>query len=187
MASMQMSEVAPGGAASIKSAGGRRSLPHLGVIALLGACAIGSASLVHASTPTAYSLVPARLLGAVAGGDDCNDTDAAVYPGHVEVVGNGYDDDCDGLADEDANDNPSGDTTDADADNVSLAAGDCNDHAPTIHPGAAEIVGNYVDDDCDGFADEDASGNPSSDSADHDGDHVIIAPDAIFASGFEQL
>jgi len=125
--------------------------------------------------------------GVVAGGDDCNDTDAAVYPGHVEVVGNGYDDDCDGLADEDANDDPSGDTTDADADNVSLAAGDCNDHAPTIHPGAAEIVGNYVDDDCDGFADEDASGNPSSDSADHDGDHVIIAPDAIFASGFEQL
>lgn len=186
MHSMQMSMETLHGTPSIRAGSGRRSLSHPGIITWLGACAIGVASLVHASTPTSRSLVPTRILGAVAGGGDCNDIDAAVYPGHVEVVGNGYDDDCDGLADEDANDNPSGDTTDADADNVSLAAGDCNDHDPSIHPGAAEIVGNYVDDDCDGLADEDASDNPSSDSADHDGDHVIIAPDTIFASGFEQ-
>lgn len=187
MASMQMSAEAPGDAVSLESLGGRRSPARTGAMILLGACIFGSTLLVHASPLATHSIVPARLFGAVAGGGDCNDTDAEVYPGHVEVVGNGYDDDCDGLADEDANDNPSGDTTDADADNFSLAAGDCNDHVASIHPGAVETVGNYVDDDCDGLADEDASDNPSGDSVDHDGDHVIIAPDAIFAYGFEQL
>lgn len=186
MVPTQLSAAALDGAPSIRSADGRCSMLHRRVVALIGACAIGALSLVHAS-PRSDLLVPPRLLGSIAGGGDCNDTDAAVYPGHPEVVGNGYDDDCDGLADEDINNNPSGDTTDADGDNFSLANGDCNDHAASIHPGAAEIVGNYVDDDCDGLADEDASDNPSNDSADHDGDHVIIATDAIFASGFEQL
>lgn len=158
---------------------------HRRVVALIGACAIGAVSVAHAS-PRSDHYVPSRLLGSIASGGDCNDTDAAVYPGHPEVVANGYDDDCDGLADEDINNNPSGDTTDADADNFSLANGDCNDHVASINPGVAEIVGNYLDDDCDGLADEDMADHPSNDSADHDGDHVTIAPDTIFASGFEQ-
>ena len=187
MASMQMSAAALGDAGPTNAARGRGGLAHMGVIILLGGCAIGTASSIHASTPWPHPVMPTRLLGSVGGGGDCNDTDAAIYPGHAEVVGNGYDDDCDGLADEDANDIPSSDTTDSDGDNIPLAAGDCNDHASNIHPGAAEIIGNYVDDDCDGLADEDASDNPSGDSVDHDGDHVIIAPDKIFASGFQQL
>jgi len=141
------------------------------------------ASTTVAARTTMWEMRPPH--GATPGGGDCNDNDPNVYPGHVEIVGNRVDDDCDGLADEDANDNPSGDTNDFDGDGVSLAMGDCNDTTGGIHPGAVEVVGNYVDDDCDGLADEDAADHPSNDAADHDGDQVIIAPDAIFASGFE--
>ncbi|HEY6940249.1 MopE-related protein [Dokdonella sp.] len=140
---------------------------------------------VDATTSVAAPPAP-RPSGAIpGGGGDCNDNDANVYPGHAEVPANRYDDDCDGLADEDAGGNPSTDVNDVDGDGFSPAMGDCNDTAIGIHPGASEVVGNYVDDDCDGMADEDASDHPSSDSADHDGDQVIIAPDAIFASGFD--
>ncbi len=31
---------------------------------------------------------------------DCNDFDSEIYPGQIEVIGNGVDDDCDGLIDE---------------------------------------------------------------------------------------
>ena len=124
-------------------------------------------------------------IAAAAGGGDCNDLDPGVHPGAAEIAGNGIDDDCDGIADEDAADNPSTDTSDADGDGFALANGDCNDHDGAIRPGTAEVVGNYVDDDCDGMADEDALGNPSLDTVDRDSDGVPIAPDAIFASGFE--
>jgi len=184
MVSMRSTVPAFGSAPSSVRIGGNRRMLRKQLAMLLGAFAIAIAASVQAS-PTVQVLAPAALLGSIGGGGDCNDLDAAVYPGHAEVVGNGYDDDCDGLADEDANNNPSADVSDLDGDTFSLANGDCNDHVPSIHPGATEIVGNYVDDDCDGLADEDAANHPSNDSADRDGDHVIIAPDAIFAWGFD--
>ncbi len=90
---------------------------------------------------------------AACGGDDCDDNDPNVYPGAVEQC-NGKDDNCDGqlLATE----------VDADGDGylacpcptreMATAAhcGDCNDADPAIHPGAAEVCGNGIDENCDG-------------------------------------
>jgi len=47
---------------------------------------------------------------------------------------------------------------------------DCNDSNPTVHPGAMEICGNNIDDDCDGQVDETCETSP-----DNDGDGYTIA------------
>ncbi|MBA2538985.1 MAG: putative metal-binding motif-containing protein, partial [Deltaproteobacteria bacterium] len=88
---------------------------------------------------------------------DCNDNDMAIHPGVTEVDANGVDDDCDGLADEDAQDAPNTtNVADADGDGQTVADGDCDDRVgmgATIKLGAAEICGDGFDNDCDGVAD----------------------------------
>ncbi len=81
---------------------------------------------------------------------DCNDNDATVYPGAPEVVGDGIDQDCDGQ------DPVVPLCTDADGDGFFVGAScgtpvDCNDTDATVYPGAAEVVGDGIDQNCNSF------------------------------------
>ncbi len=77
---------------------------------------------------------------------DCDDTNAAIYPGASDVS-DGVDNDCDGLIDEGSPD------ADDDADGFTDLEGDCNDADIGIYPGAVELL-NGIDDNCDGRIDE---------------------------------
>ncbi len=86
---------------------------------------------------------------------DCDDTDAATYPGAVEACGDQKDQSCDGAVDEGCEG-----CVDQDGDGY-CATVDCNDFNAAMHPGAAEICGNGVDDNCSGAVDEGCgSGTP---------------------------
>ncbi len=92
---------------------------------------------------------------------DCNDTDAAVNPGAVETC-NGVDDNCDSAIDEGLASNTY--YADVDGDAYGNAAStttacttpsgyvsdntDCNDADGTANPGASEVCGDGVDNDC---------------------------------------
>ena len=116
--------------------------------------------------------------------DDCDDTDAAVFPDAPESC-DGRDEDCDGEVDEagsagepdwyaDVDGDGFGDATavstacDAPAGTVADAT-DCDDAALNVHPGAAERC-DGADDDCDGTVDEDDAVDAVEWYADADGD-----------------
>jgi hypothetical protein len=100
-------------------------------------------------------------VGYVSNSTDCNDANAAVNPGAIEVC-NGTDDDCDGSTDEGVQ---STFYADVDGDTYGNASSsvqgctasvgyvsnstDCNDANAAVNPGAIEVC-NGTDDDCDG-------------------------------------
>jgi hypothetical protein len=80
---------------------------------------------------------------------DCNDANGAVNPGAAEILDNGVDDNCDGAFGTTPVAAPSA-PTDADRDGFNSLL-DCNDASAAIRPGAREIPGNKVDENCDGL------------------------------------
>ncbi len=94
-------------------------------------------------------------------GGDCDDSRDDVHPGAAEV-GDGVDNDCDTVIDEDT------DARDDDGDGFSERDGDCNDADPTMLPAGGEEA-NGRDDNCDGVTDE------GTDAFDDDGDGVAEA------------
>ncbi len=96
------------------------------------------------------------------GGEDCDDSDPSAYTGAPEDGGagddssDGVDNDCDGKVDE-------GTTGfDDDGDGWSEDEGDCDDGNASVNPGAKEVTGNGVDDDCDDSTSDEA---PASDTS----------------------
>ena len=104
--------------------------------------------------------------GAVPNGNDCDDTEAAVFPSNTEVC-DGLDNDCNGTIDEDI---PSEWYLDADGDGFGDTSqmaetclpedgyvalmGDCDDNDSTIFPNAEEVC-DGIDNNCNGVSDED--------------------------------
>ena len=91
--------------------------------------------------------------GGECGPVDCNDADATVKPGAEEVCADSVDNDCDALVDEGCD--PA--CPDADGDSFMDAAcggNDCNDLDAAINPGASEVCGNGVDENCNGTSDD---------------------------------
>ncbi len=118
--------------------------------------------------PAVAAVVCPSVAGYSADNTDCDDTNAGVNPGTPEVCDAlNVDEDCNGLAD-DADPGATAKTrfyTDADGDTyagtpweycdapdasyvVDLA--DCNDADTSIHPGATDVPGDGIDQNCDG-------------------------------------
>jgi hypothetical protein len=108
------------------------------------------------------------IKGRVTQSGDCDDNDKTVYPGAPEIC-DGKDNNCNNQVDEDfSHQNKYYRDSDGDGFGDSqdfvlnctpvfgrvTVDGDCNDNDRAIHPGAAEVCGNNIDDNCNGQIDE---------------------------------
>jgi len=128
--------------------------------------------------PTTGTLNCSLPSGYVSDSTDCDDSMASVYPGATELC-NGYDDDCDGVVDEDDAYDVTTWYEDADGDGYGTSTSsvltcdmpdgyvgnddDCWDDDASVSPSATETA-DGVDEDCDGIVDE------GTDYYDDDGD-----------------
>ncbi|MED5371439.1 MAG: MopE-related protein [Myxococcota bacterium] len=110
-----------------------------------------------------------------AGGDDCDDSNAAVYPGAEEIWYDGIDQDCAGDNDFDKD----GDGYTAEP----YGGDDCIDANAAVHPGAEDIWYDNIDSNCDGADDFDQDGDgysiKSTKSKDCDDTNPSVYPGAI--------
>jgi MYXO-CTERM domain-containing protein len=101
---------------------------------------------------------------------DCDDEVDTVFPGAVEICGDGIDQDCDDM------DSP-GDTDGDGYASLDCGDSDCNDNDAAIHVDAEEICDD-IDHDCDGdseFLDEDGDGFGSSECGGVDCDDSLFS------------
>ena len=85
---------------------------------------------------------------------DCDDADDAIFLGALETCGDGIDQDCNGVDLLCAGDDSDGDGfCDAATCTDGTTPGDCDDGDPDINPFGVEVC-NAVDDNCDGYIDE---------------------------------
>jgi hypothetical protein len=118
---------------------------------------------------------------------DCDDENAAVFPGADDPWGDGIDSDCDDCPD--GAGVGAGDGVDGDCDGYPANVDpqdenhDCNDSDPNVNPAAEELPGDGIDNDCDGSDSVDADGDgyhPGVDDCDDDDATVYLgAPELV--------
>ena len=140
-------------------------LSVLSLLPLIGACEDKASTSIDTTTVVSTGASIDAAGAGFAEATECNDSDASVNPGAVELC-DGIDNDCDGDIDEGVTgtyfDDADGDGFGAGAPIESCVAtgqqvtneSDCDDTDGEIHPGAAEIC-DGIDNDCDGETDED--------------------------------
>ena len=158
---------------------------------------------VDAITPSADSDCNDPGEAGSAAGPDCDDTNAAVYPGAAEATGDEVDSDCDGaedcFTDVDADGYASIDgtvTASADADcgdageaTSSTPGGDCDDADALYNPGAVETCDDPNDYNCDGsvsFADNDGDGSAACEDCDDSNSQAYPGATEIVANGVDE-
>ena len=133
----------------------------------IGGQTVASADLDCNDSGEATSIEPAT---------DCDDNDSTINPGVAEIAGDEFDQNCDGTeicyADAD-NDGVRStgletvssvdtDCTDAGEASAAVPDTDCDDSDAAVNPSATELIGDEIDQDCDGtevcFLDADSDG-----------------------------